>query len=77
MTDSDIKNCYFVHYFFREGGYLDCDQLSLLLFSLFMRGGRVYRDIVLNSLYPLFIFLDCFPKGTLMQSKCIMINDSN
>ena len=61
MTKSVIKICNFVHYFFREGGYLNCDQFSLLLFSLLMRGGRVFREIVPNSLYPLFIFLEGFP----------------
>ena len=35
MTKSVIKICNFVHYFFREGGYLYCDQFSLLLFALF------------------------------------------
>ena len=34
MTISIIKICNFVHYFFRERGYLDCDQFLLLLFSL-------------------------------------------
>ena len=61
MTNSDIKICNFVHYFFWEGGYGDCDQFSLLLFSLFMVGGWVQREIVPNSLYPLFIVLDGFP----------------
>ena len=56
MTNSVIKICNFVHYFFREGGYIDCDQFSLLLFSLFMVGGRVQRQIVPNSLYSLFFF---------------------
>ena len=67
MTKSVIKICNFVHYFLKEGGYPDCDQFSLLLFSLFMRGGRVFREIVPNSLYPLFIFLEGFP-------KCILID---
>ena len=58
MTKSVIKICNFVHYFFREGGYLYCDQFSLLLFSLFMVGGGVQREIVPNSLYPLFFFLN-------------------
>ena len=58
MTNSVIKICNFVHYFFRKGGYLDCDQFSLLLFSLFMVGGGVQREIVPNSLYPLFFFLN-------------------
>ena len=39
MTKSVIKIYNFVHYFFREGGYLYCDQFSLLLFSLFIVGG--------------------------------------
>ena len=34
MTNCVIKICNFVHYFFREGGYIDCDQFLLLLFSL-------------------------------------------
>ena len=58
MTNSVIKICNFVHYFFREGGYLDCDQFSLLHFSLFMGGGRVQREIVPNSLYSLLSFLN-------------------
>ena len=62
MTNSVIKICNFVHYFFREGGYLDCDQFSLLLFSLFMGGGRVQREIVPNSLYSLFFYFELFPK---------------
>ena len=61
MTNSVIKICNFVHYFFREGGYLDCDQFSLLLFSLFMGGGRVKREIVPNSLYSLFFYFELFP----------------
>ena len=61
MTKSAIKICNFFHYFLKEGGYPDCDQFSLLLFSLFMRGGRVLREIVPNSLYPLFIFFEGFP----------------
>ena len=62
MTNSVIKICNFVHYFFREGGYLDWDQFSLLLFSLFMGGGRVKREIVPNSLFSLFFYFELFPK---------------
>ena len=57
MTNSVIKICNFVQYFLREGEYVDCDQFSLLLFSLFMVGGGVQREIVPNSLYPLFFFM--------------------
>ena len=56
MTNRVIKICNFVHYFFREGGYIDSDQFSLLLFSLFMVGGGVQMEIVPNSLFPLFFF---------------------
>jgi len=52
MTNRVIKICNFVHYFFREGGYIDSDQFSLLLFSLFMVGGGVQMEIVPNSLFP-------------------------
>ena len=62
MTNRVIKICNFVHYFFREGGYIDSDQFSLLLFSLFMVGGGVQMEIVPNSLFPLFFFLAGFPK---------------
>ena len=61
MTNRVIKICNFVHYFFREGGYIDSDQFSLLLFSLFMVGGGVQMEIVPNSLFPLFFFLAGFP----------------
>ena len=64
MTKSAIKICNFFHYFLKEGGYPDCDQFSLSLFSLSMRGGRVLREIVPNSLYPLFIFFEGFPYFT-------------
>ena len=40
MTNSVIKICNFVHYFFREGGYLDCDHFSLMQ--------RIYRDLTLD-----------------------------
>ena len=74
MTNSVIKNCNFVHYFFREGGYLDCDQFSLLLFSLSMDGGRVRREIVPNSLYSLFFFiLNSSLSGYLLISKSLFI----
>ena len=71
MTKIVIKICNFGHYLFREGGYLYCEQFSLLLFSLFMEGGGVQREIVPNSLYPLFSFLDGFPK--LQSSNALMI----
>ena len=51
MTKSVIKICNFVHYFFREGGYLYCDK-----FLLFMVGGGVQREIGPNSLFSLFFF---------------------
>ena len=54
MTDSDIKNCYFVHSFFREGGYGDFDQISPLLFFTIHDGRGVQMDIVPNSLFSLF-----------------------
>ena len=56
MTDSDIKNCYFVHYFFREGGYGDFDQISPLLFFTIHDGRGVQMDIVPNSLFSLFFW---------------------
>ena len=62
MTKSAIKICNFFHYFLKEGGYPNCDQFSLLLFSLFMVGGGVQMEIVPNSLFPLFFFLAGFPK---------------
>ena len=69
MTNSVIKICNFVQYFFRKGGYLDCDQFSLLLSSLFMGGGRVQREIVPNSLYSL-LFFKYFPIAFLYLSFC-------
>ena len=77
MTKSVIKICNFVHYFFREGGYLYCDQFSLLFFSLFMvGGGGVQREIVPNSLYSWFFF-DDFPYqislyNELLYSNCVI-----
>ena len=44
-----------------KGEGANCDQISLLLFSLFMGRGRVQRDIVQNSLYSL-LFLKLFLK---------------
>ena len=69
MTNSVIKTCNFLHYFFREGGYLDCDQFSLLLFSLSMDGGRVRREIVPNSLYSLFFYFELFPKWSICVTQ--------
>ena len=61
MTNSVIRICNFVHYIFREGGYLDCDQFSLLLFSLFMvgRGGPKVNSAKF-IIYT--VFLAGFPK---------------
>ena len=74
MTNSVIKICNFVHYFFREGGYLDWDQFSLLLFSLFMGGGRVKREIVPNSLFSLFFYFELFPyKSGHGRYKCYLV----
>ena len=69
MTNSVIKISNFVHYFYREGGYLDCDQFSLLHFSLFMGGGRVQREIVQNSLYSLLFYFELFPKQYFVRNQ--------
>ena len=52
MTNSVIRICNFVHYIFREGGYQYSDQFSLLLFSLFMVGVGVQREIVPTVFFP-------------------------
>ena len=53
----------------REGVNID-HYNSLLLFSLFMQGGGVLWEIVPNSLYPLFFFLEGFP-----NQKTLNINN--
>ena len=63
MTNRVIKICNFVHYFFREGGCIDSDQFSLLLFSLFMVGGeggpnRNSAKFIISTVF----FLAGFPK---------------
>ena len=74
MTNRVIKICNFVHYFFREGGYIDCDQFSLLLFSLFMVGGGVQMEIVPNSLFPLFFFWQASLNIWSWQGHCFTLS---
>ena len=68
MTKSVIKICNSFHYFFREGGYLHCDQFSLLFFSLFMVGGGGPKG---NSA-KFIIFLVFFLMTSLTRFHCIM-----
>ena len=74
MTNRVIKICNFVHYFFREGGYIDSDQFSLLLFSLFMVGGGVQMEIVPNSLFPLFFFWQASLNIWSWQGHCFTLS---
>ena len=61
MTNSVMKICNFVHYFFREGGYIDSDQFSLLLFSLFMVGGGGPKGNSAKFIISTVFFLAGFP----------------
>ena len=60
MTHSVIKICNFVHYFFREGGYLDCDQFSLLLFFTIYEGREGVKGNSAKFIISTVFFLKAF-----------------
>ena len=68
MRNSVIKICNFVHYIFRKGGYLDCDQFSLSFFTIYMGRGGPKRNSAKFIIFS--AFFGSFPYGPPVKSLC-------